>query len=350
MPKISVIIPSYNHERFIGSAVQSVLDQTEGDLELIVVDDGSKDNSLDVLRGFHDPRIIIHAQENRGAHAAINQGLQIAASPYLAILNSDDLYAPDRLATLLAILEKDPSVGLCGSYIEVIDVEGKTLGVKHGYHDLEPWTLPHAERSFRAGEDLHAALLTENYWSTTSNYVFSREWYEKVGAFQPLRYVHDWDFALRMSRQAGLYLHPEPLMQYRIHSSNTIRENQAAMIFEICWILAVHLPEQMTTGWFNDRPGAERLTQLLHSIHVFDMDRVLSVMLAQDLSDHPDLALRLLDPGDALRAAYLGYITEALSSPAAGQGAEVPGQAQTAGRWARLLRKIANRLKRVLNG
>lgn len=349
MPKVSVVIPSYNHEHFIGKAVQSVLDQTEGDLELIIVDDGSKDDSLKILKQFTDPRIKIHAQENRGAHMAINQGLQMASSPFLAILNSDDLYAPTRLATLLPVIERDSFIGLCGSYIEAIDIEERVLGVKHGYHDLEPWLLPHPELSFRSGTDLRAALLTENYWSTTSNFVFSREWYEKVGPFRPLRYVHDWDFALRVNREAGLYLHQEPLMQYRLHGSNTIRENQAAMIFEICWILAVHLPQQITTSWFNDRPDEERVAQLLHSIYVFDMDRVLSVMLSQRLSDNPDLALRLLEPSDSTRAAYLSYITGALSSQSAEEKVENGGNSQHARRRiSGMLRKLTSRLKRLV--
>ena len=232
----------------------------------------------------------------------------------MAILNSDDLYAPARLATLLPVIERDPSIGLCGSFIKAIDIEERVLGVKHGYHDLEPWQLSHPERSFRAEADLRAALLTENYWSTTSNFVFSREWYEKVGPFRPLRYVHDWDFALRISQKAGLYLHQEPLMQYRLHGSNTIHENQAAMILEICWILAVHLPQQVNADWFTVRPSSERVMQLLNSIYVFGMDRVLSVMLAGQLADHPELAMQLLDPGDPTRAVYLNYITDALSS------------------------------------
>jgi glycosyltransferase involved in cell wall biosynthesis len=176
MPEFSVVIPSYNHAAYLGEAVASVLAQTFTDLELIVVDDGSTDNSLEVLSGFKDARMRILSQPNQGAHAAINRGLREAAGVYLAILNSDDQYSPPRLAKAIAVLKSDRQIGLAGSYIEIIDQDGKNLGVKHGYADASPWVLEAPERSFRAGNDLHKALLTENYWSTTSNFVFTRAW------------------------------------------------------------------------------------------------------------------------------------------------------------------------------
>ncbi len=309
MPEVSVIIPSYNHAAYLGEAVRSVLGQTLRDLELIVVDDGSKDNSLQVLEGFSDPRLRIIAQENQGAHAAINRGLHAASGEFLAILNSDDAYYPNRLERCLEALRLDPQTGLICTEIEIVDGQGKEIGVKHAYHDCEPWLLPHPERSFRADDDLRAALLTENYLATTSNYVFSRGWYERVGDFLPLRYTHDWDFALRMAKQSRLRLVPEPLMRYRVHSSNTIRENQAAMIFEICWILAVHLPQHAADeAWFGQLPLEKRTDQLLHSIYVYGMDRVLSVLLAQNLAGQPERALRLLRPGDPARETCIRYI------------------------------------------
>ncbi|MFC2055915.1 hypothetical protein ACFLV7_16710, partial [Chloroflexota bacterium] len=74
--------------------------------------------------------------------------------------------------------------------------------------------------------------------------------YDLAGEFLPLRYAHDWDFALRMARVAQMVLLPEPLVNYRVHDENTIREDQPAMIFEICWILAVHLPDHMEDAGF----------------------------------------------------------------------------------------------------
>ncbi len=347
MSEVSVVIPSYNHAAFIERAVQSVLNQTLSDLELIVVDDGSRDNSLEVLAGLHDPRLRVIAQENRGAHAAINRGLQEARGGYLAILNSDDEYTPQRLEKLAAVLKADPQVGLAGSYIDVVDVNSQTLGIKHGYKDLEPWLLAEPGRSFRAGDDLHGALLTENYWSTTSNYVFGRSVYADVGAFRPLRYAHDWDFVLRIAEKARLALLPEPLMRYRIHGSNTIRENRAAMLFEICWILAVHLPRHMDSAWYGEQPPERRVDQLLHSVYVHDLDKVLAVMLAHDLAHAPEAALQLLQPENPQRQQYLEYITSQLARSPEQASAAQPAPAD-APAWRRQFGRVKRALLRRL--
>lgn len=314
MPEVSVVIPSYNHAGYIAEAVNSVLNQSLPDLELIVVDDGSTDRSLEVLAGFSDPRLRVSPQANQGAHAAINRGLREASGRYLSILNSDDAYTPERLEKALAVFNERPEVGLVGSYIEIVNSEGQSLGIKHGYADCPPWLLEVPQRSFRAGSDLRAALLTENYWSTTSNFVFSRTCFERVGEFRPLRYAHDWDFALRVARFAPLVLLPEPLVRYRLHASNTIRENQAAMVFEILWCLAVNLPEHLQDRDFIDRaPQDWWVEELLHSIYAFDSDRVLSVMLLQRLHENPMAALHMLEAGNPTREKYLEFIRRRLA-------------------------------------
>jgi glycosyltransferase involved in cell wall biosynthesis len=313
MPEVSVIIPSFNHAPYIGDAVKSVLSQSHKDFELIVVDDGSTDDSLEVLAGFSDVRLKVLTQPNKGAHAAINRGVHASNGEFLAILNSDDLYHPLRLEKALDVLRADRQVGLVGSYIEIIDQGGKSLGIKHGYMDSAPWLLDDPERSFRAGNDLHQVLLTENYWSTTSNFVFSRSWFEAVGEFRPLRFTHDWDFALRMAKVTCMVLLPDVLMQYRVHATNTIREDRAAMIFEICWCLAMHLPGHLSDRAFADIYSAPMVDKLLHSIYTFGIERVLSLMLLQKLAENQPLALELLTRDHPVRSVYLEYIQAELA-------------------------------------
>ncbi len=315
MPRVSVIIPSYNHARFIGEAIDSVLNQTEPDLELIVVDDGSTDQTLSVLEGFSDPRMRVIVQEHQGAHVAINRGLEEAQGRYLAILNSDDVYHPQRLEKLLSRLDGDSSLGLIGSYIEVIDNRGRPLGVKRAYSSLEPWALPRPEKSFRATDDARGVLLTENFYATTSNFVFRRELYERVGGFRPLRYTHDWDFLLRSALETRLGMFPEPLLRYRIHSRNTIRENVVGMVFEICWCVAVHLPEHTRDpAWFGQEPPAQRVDKLLHSLYVFGCDKVLAMMLLRRLQLGVDWAMGLLEHDNPEREVYLNFIGECLDA------------------------------------
>ena len=328
MPAVSVVIPSYNHAAWVGDAVGSVLAQTLADLQVIVVDDGSTDDSREVLAAITDPRLTVVAQANQGAHAALNAGIDRATAPMIAILNSDDAYAPDRLARCLAALT--PAVSLVGSWIEIVNGAGTTVGVKHGYRDCEPWLLAHPERSFRAGSDLRRALLAEHYLATTSNFVFRRADWVAVGGFRPLRYAHDWDFALRLAAFGPPHLVEAPLLRYRVHERNTIREDRAAMVFEICWCLAVHLPQHVTAPWFGGAT-AERIEQLANSIYTYGCDAVLSTMLAYNLAGDAPLALALLDPGDARRRPLLDAIRERLADPP--PAPEATGGTARAPRW-----------------
>ena len=314
MAEISVIIPSYNHAKYISGAVNSVLQQTWKDLELIVIDDGSQDNSLEILHQFSDPRVRILSQENQGAHATINRGLREATGRYLAILNSDDQFHPQRLEKCFNVFDEHPDTGLLGSFLEIINQNGEIVGTKHGYLDCNPWLLDNPSHSFRAGKNLPLALLTENYLSTTSNFFFTRASFESIGEFNPLRYTHDWDFALRISKEHPIRLLEEPLVRYRIHPGNTIRENQAAMIFEICWILAVHLPKYSNSQNFKSEQLDVRIDQLLHSIYTYNCDRVLNVMLLLRLHDNSAEARLLLDPANPERQRFISYIQGVLPS------------------------------------
>ncbi len=309
MPVVSVVIPSYNHAAFIGEAVESILSQTIDDWELIIIDDGSQDDSLDVLSTYRDSRITILTQHNQGAHAAINRGLGLAQGRYLAILNSDDVYEQQRLEKLLAIFETDDSVVLTCSYIQVINTKGRKLGVKRGYQSLEPWLLERPNLSFRTGGDFRTALLTENFLGTTSNFVFRREILSKLDGFRCLRFVHDWDFALRALQYGELFLYPEPLLKYRLHDNNTIAKDKTEMIFEMCWCLAMHLPNHMPELYKCDKhTSAQRVGGLLNSLYTFNADKVLSTMLLQKLAEHPQEALALLKPDNVCRVEYLDYL------------------------------------------
>lgn len=316
-PRISVIIPSYNHRLYIQEAIDSVLSQTLRDLELIIIDDGSQDSSLELLDSITDERVQVIAQENRGAHATINRGLRMARAPYLTILNSDDRYTPDRLEILMAVADAHPEYALLGSYINVIDQDGQVLGVKEGYHTLDPWPVPDAARTFKADGDLRTALLLQNYWATTSNFIFPQSIYDACGPFHNLRYAHDWDFALRTQLEHSAYLHGVPLMDYRIHASNTIRDNRAAMIFEICWILAYHLPQYTRQSTFWDTGVERRAEQLQHSIYMYGCDAVFWQMMILIQNSLDDVALSLLEPENPVRKHYVATIQSLIEEPLA---------------------------------
>ena len=119
---ISIVIPSYNHSKYICECISSVIAQTFRNFELIIVDDGSQDNSLDLIKSFNDNRIKLFCQENQGAHHAINRGLQLSSGDYITILNSDDVFYPNRIAECLKAISHENCDLVC-SYINVIDAE-----------------------------------------------------------------------------------------------------------------------------------------------------------------------------------------------------------------------------------
>src|SRR3546814_9257192 len=111
-------MPSYNHARYVGAAIESVLAQTMADFELIIVDDGSSDNSRTIIAGYTDPRItFLPFEKNRGAYTVINDAMRLARGDYIAHLNSDDRFLPDKLERQVAFLETHPDIGICFSTV-----------------------------------------------------------------------------------------------------------------------------------------------------------------------------------------------------------------------------------------
>lgn len=129
MPKVSVVMPIYNVESYVASAIQSVLQQTFTDFELLLVIDGATDNSLVICKQFDDPRIRIIEQQNRGLAGARNTGIRQAQGEYIALLDADDLWLPEKLAKQVAHLDNNPEVGISYAISAFIDEQDRSLGL-----------------------------------------------------------------------------------------------------------------------------------------------------------------------------------------------------------------------------
>lgn len=222
-PLVSVVIPAYNHERFVGAAVESVLRQSCSDLELIVIDDGSRDRTGEVVQGYTDSRLSYYFQENQDAFNTINRGLGLASGEYVAILNSDDVYTPDRLERLLLCRQETGAECLFTDVIPISDEGTEFSDPAFG------WNVWHQKNRtfYRQCGDLYTAFLKGNFMVTTSNLFMTRSAVRKVGNFCSLRYLHDYDYIFRMMlAHPGKvhYLENEKLLFYRIHSGNTLGE------------------------------------------------------------------------------------------------------------------------------
>lgn len=129
MSKVSVIIPAYKVETYIGETVQSVLKQTHQDFEILIIDDGSPDRTADICHQLNDPRIQVIHQENKGVSRARNTGIHSATGEYIALLDGDDLWQPDKLEKHVKHLEESPDVGLSFSWSAFINEHGQPLGI-----------------------------------------------------------------------------------------------------------------------------------------------------------------------------------------------------------------------------
>jgi glycosyltransferase involved in cell wall biosynthesis len=128
-PKVTVVIPVYNREKYLGIAVDSILSQTFPDFELLVIDDGSNDGSIAVVRSYGDPRIrLVCNDTNLGVSPTRNKGIQLARGEYLAFLDSDDWACPERLAKQTAFLDSHPDYAAVGSWIEWMSEAGYPSG------------------------------------------------------------------------------------------------------------------------------------------------------------------------------------------------------------------------------
>ncbi|MHB1439063.1 MAG: glycosyltransferase family 2 protein, partial [Thiobacillus sp.] len=238
-PLVSVLMPAYNHAPYVRAAVESVLGQTYGNLELIAIDDASPDATWTVLQSFEDARLRRYRHDaNQGAHATINEALGLARGEFVAIINSDDVFAPDRIAACLETLH-DTGADLVGSDIVLIDAAGEPL-VEHwwvrAFSDLK--------RVWIETGDWHATMLHGNVFMTTSNCVFRRSWLEAVGDFRDLRYVLDYEWLLRgLIKDRRLAWLDAPLLQYRLHESNTISERPLAANLECAAMLRALVPQ-----------------------------------------------------------------------------------------------------------
>ncbi|MEA5466980.1 glycosyltransferase family 2 protein [Leptothoe sp. PORK10 BA2] len=143
---VSVIIPVFKAENFVAKTIQSVLDQTYSDLEIIIVDDGSPDRSIDICRKFDDPRIKIIQQANRGLAGARNTGIRNATGTYIALIDADDIWVKDKIEKHVAHLEKNSKLGVSFSYSKLIDQHDQPTGLKQIPTKIKNITAPYILR------------------------------------------------------------------------------------------------------------------------------------------------------------------------------------------------------------
>lgn len=196
-PLVTIGIPVYNGERFIKKAIDSVLNQTYTNFELIITDDGSLDDTVNIVKSYDDPRIILVInRENRGISSQLNQQISLGKGVFFCRMDADDLMFPDRLQKQVVFLLSHPNIDAIGSSAIIIDNKNQIIGLRKA-------TKPHAKKGVLKAGFIHPTVMGKMEW-------FKTYWYSTV-----LNGVEDHDLWLRSINCSSLDIYPDPLLFYR---------------------------------------------------------------------------------------------------------------------------------------
>ena len=234
MSLVSVIIPTYNQSHYLAEAIQSILDQTFKDFEIVVVDDGSTDDTRVVALSFDHPQVRYQYRENGGLSAARNTGILCSQGEFLSFLDSDDLFAANNLELLAGKLKSDPRLGLVAGQTIVIDENGRFLNEK--FASPPP-------------DDL-SRLLNWNPIQVCSVMV-RRSWQERAGLFdESLRAYEDWDMWLRLARLGcRMGWVDEPVSLYRFHTAQMTRDRERMTTATFAVLFKTFADPDLPAGW-----------------------------------------------------------------------------------------------------
>lgn len=210
MALISVIIPAYNAEKTVAKTIGSVLNQTINDLELIVIDDGSKDKTLEIASAIKDPRIKVFSYPNSGVAVSRNRGISLATGEYISFIDADDLWTPDKLEAQLKALQENTQAAVAYSWTNMIDQEDNF--VSKGRHK-------------NISGDVYSYLLLTNFLESGSNPLIRTQALKEVGNFdESLKHSQDWDMYLRLAARYHFAVVCQPQILYR-KSDNSMSSN-----------------------------------------------------------------------------------------------------------------------------
>lgn len=219
-PLVTTIIPCYNHATYVARAVSSVLDQDHPAMQLVVIDDGSTDASLEVLEALAQKRPFeVVRQENRGICRTLNRAVrEFARGEWIAVLASDDFWRPDKIRLQLEALRKAPGTRFCFS--QAREFHDEALAEKGR---VFPSTV-------REGQVLDRVFVRQHVPAGTM--MFARALFDELGGFDENLREEDWDFVIRSAAASPFCAVAEPLLYYRAHPNNTMRTVSRRRIFQ----------------------------------------------------------------------------------------------------------------------
>lgn len=216
MPKISIVIPTYNSGQYLAKAIDSVLSQTYRDFEIIVIDDGSTDNTKDMIMECakkNPDKVRYFYQKKSGPSAARNKGIIETKGDYIAFLDADDLWCQNKLSLQMEYFEKNPEITLSATEFEFIDSEGKLLG--------------YSNRREKIPTDGYILNYIFEHYLLTSTIMLKKEVFKKIGFFdETLQNAEDTDIQLRIATHFRIGLLEKRLVKYRQHDASLTRTKE----------------------------------------------------------------------------------------------------------------------------
>lgn len=202
MPLISVVIPVYNGEKTIRETVESILNQSLSDFELIVINDGSQDSTLEIVSSLQDSRLKVFSYPNAGLAASRNRGIAQASGDYISFIDADDLWTSDKLEAQFKVLQANSHAAVAYSWTDFIDESSQFL---------------HQGSHITVNGNVWANLLVANFLDNGSNPLIRRQALTEVGGFdESLKAAEDWDMYLRLAAHYHFVAVSSPQILYRV--------------------------------------------------------------------------------------------------------------------------------------
>ena len=225
---VDVIIPTYNGLPYLKETVQSVLDQTYKELRLYIIDDGSTDKTEVYAKSLKDPRVVYHKKANGGQAESRNLGIKISSSHYVALLDADDVWYPEKLAKQVTVLERDPEIGMVYGLHKLIDDDGKEIG----------------EVTYsKSGRIFHYLLGGNRISGSASMVLVRRSVFDEVGLFhEDFLIGEDWEMWLRIAYQYKIQCIDEFLAALRVRQGG-MQQNYLKMAKGLDYMLPIMLKE-----------------------------------------------------------------------------------------------------------
>lgn len=231
-PKVSIVIPAYNHARYIRSAVESAINQNYENLEVFVIDDGSTDGTAEILKSYQSKINYIY-KANGGTPSALNHGLAKATGKYVCWLSADDVFIEGKVSKQVGLMDSDPSLGFSYTSFVVIDANGvKQYDVNSAFYPNKQEMVTH---------------LMEGCFINGSSVMMRRSALEEIGYFdEGLPQAHDYDLWLRFLRQYNCGFLGEMLLAYRWHG-----DNMSQNPIEECSLIVKERAKRLFPEWLN---------------------------------------------------------------------------------------------------